>query len=244
MTHIGYQAENGIAIITIRTPSFQQEMCRELRAAWLQADADPSVRAIVLTGTGKAFCVGADLKELQAGTPSLIDIAIPGSGFFTDKPIVGAINGYAIGAGLGLACSCDIRVASEKATFSFPEVNVGFMGGGLELITAMSPAVATELILTGEPISAQTALQSGFLNRVTPPEALLATALDYADRLKRKAPLTLRMAKRSIYRHRSTYLQDYKLSYYELIWPQLNSADIREGAAAILEKRPPVFEGK
>jgi enoyl-CoA hydratase len=176
--------------------------------------------------------------------PFLGDIVMPASGFFCDKPILAAINGHAIGAGLGLAADCDIRIGVPKAKFSFPEVNVGFMAGGVELLNFMDTSTAVEMFLTGEPIDAQRALQVGFLNRLVEPEELMNEALRFADILKAKAPMTVKVAKRLIHNHLATALQESKLIFHTLIAPQADSQDMQEGIEAITEKRKPIFKGK
>jgi enoyl-CoA hydratase len=220
------------------------DMCLEMRSAWDEANKDKDVRVIILVGGSKYFCTGADLDEMRENKPKLMDIVMPGSGFFCDKPIIAAINGHAIGAGLGLACDCDIRIAVPKAKFSFPEVNVGFMGGGLELLNVMNMSTAVEMFLTGEPIDAERALRAGLLNRLVEPEKLMPEALRFAEIMKTKAPLTIKVAKRLIYKHKATSLQEYKLLFNTLIAPQLESHDLQEGIKSVIEKRPPVFKGE
>ncbi|MEW6645013.1 MAG: enoyl-CoA hydratase/isomerase family protein [Pseudomonadota bacterium] len=248
----------GIALITINRPDKLNCIDRAtdnlMREAWAWAERNDEVRCIVLTGTKRAFCAGGDIAELL---PDIRDRAAVNAddGTFcgltrvhpTRKPIIAAVNGLAFGGGLELALASDIRIASQEARFGLPEVQVGVLagaGGASRLPRLVSPALAAEMLLTGEPIDAETALRAGLVSRVVAPDALLDTALAIAGRIAANAPLAIARTLDLIRRSRSLSLADSldleRASLHEL----LATADAAEGMAAFTAKRPVRFSGR
>ncbi len=235
-------------------------LSRELCEIWRRFTDDESLRVAILTGAGdKAFCSGADLREVGPYYRSMTPLERrqlserePGLGGITrnldaGKPVIAAVNGHCLAGGLELALACDLRVAAEHATFGLPEVGWGIIpgaGGTQRLPRTIPLAIALELLLTGDPIDAATALRAGLVNRVVPRERLLDEALELASRIASNAPLAVRTA-------RAAALAGLHLSLgeglrLEQIYaePLRQSEDAREGLAAFADKRRPVFRGE
>lgn len=227
-----------------------------LGAALEELAADGELWAAVITGVGdRAFCAGADLKELAAGRPAHA-VEHPEWGFagmarhFVSKPLIAAVNGLAYGGGLEIALACDLVVASDKARFALPEVKRGILaaGGGLVRLGRQVPLrLALEMALTGEAIDAETALRHGLVNRVVTHERVLDEALRLADQICANAPLAVQASKRALHA-----VADGEPSAEPELWriAGLESAslrgshDAREGLRAFAEKRPPVWQGR
>lgn len=226
-----------------------------LREAWVRAERDDEVRCIVLTGAGeRAFCAGGDLETLL---PDLRERAASNAddGTFcgltrtypTRKPIIAAVNGMAFGGGLELALAADIRIACEGARFALPEVKVGFIagaGGTARLPRSIPLAVAAEMLLTGDPIDAATALRAGLVSRVVPAGELMGTALGLARRIAANAPLAVERTLDLLRRSRSTMLGDALDAERASFRYLLGTEDAREGMAAFAEKRRPSYRGR
>jgi len=180
-------------------------MIEEMAQAWARLDHDPQARVAVLTGAGRAFCVGLDMKEMAEGkmAPTILRSTVPNrfSPRTQSKPVVAAINGPALGAGLDfVAMECDILVAAEGATFGMPEVAVGMASLGSPFAAAHVPrAVAMEMFLTGEPITARRAYEVGFVNRVVPEGQALPAALEIAERIAQNAPNAVRQSRKNLW---------------------------------------------
>lgn len=249
---VSYEVRDRVGYITLdqmeRKNSLNRGLCDELHDTWLTLEKDPEALVAIITGVGNIFCSGMDVAEVgEEFDPNIfnsLNFAMPNHGFQSTKPIIAAVNGWAIGAGFGLCVACDLRVGSEKAMFSFPEVKVGLCGGGLDMLNVMDTTVAVELMLTGQPINAARAYQAGLLNRVVPHEKLMEEARKLADVIKENAPLTMKMLKAYIFEHQKTLMQRWNTMYNSLILSQIQSHDLKEGIAAFKEKRAPRFTGE
>jgi 2-(1,2-epoxy-1,2-dihydrophenyl)acetyl-CoA isomerase len=253
-----YEVADGIATITLDRPdalnALTVAMKEALLAALRAAARDWAVRAVVLTGAGRAFCAGQDLKERLEpdATPLAVEVRerynpIIRAMRTLDQPIVGAINGVAAGAGASLAFACDVRVAAEGASFVLAFGRIGLVpdsGATWLLPRLVGPAKAAEMALLGESLSAADAERFGLVARVVPPEALADEARSTAARLAGLAPRALALTKRALER---TWSVDLEAALEDEAWRQGiagASADHREGLAAFLEKRPPRFTGE
>jgi enoyl-CoA hydratase/carnithine racemase len=255
-----YEVIDRVGVITLNRPESMNAVNGALSTAVgnaLEAAAtDPQVRAIVVTGAGRAFCAGADLKEIATGGSIFAD-EHPEWGFaglvqhWVDKPTIAAVNGFAMGGGTELALSCDLVVASSEATFGLPEVRRGLIaaaGGVLRLQRQVPLKRALELALTGAPITAEIAADWGLVNRVVAPEQVLPSALDLADLIAANAPTAVRQTKRVIHQ---TSGQDWDPSWgqgdpwqlsNEALMAVFSSPDALEGPRAFVEKRAPLWQ--
>jgi enoyl-CoA hydratase len=251
--------EEDIAIVTFNRPGvlnvLNQATMEELSAVVDELGNDTDVHCTILTGAGeKAFVAGADINELRAIASAIdgADFAARGQGILfkienLDKPVIAAINGYALGGGCELAMACDIRIAADSAKLGQPEINLGIIpgyGGTQRLPRLVGKGRAKWLILTGDVISAQEALRIGLVDFLVPAAELMNAAKDLAHRIASKAPLALAWAKRSINVGSETDLVTacaYEASQFGLI---CGTEDRAEGTTAFLEKRPPQFKGK
>jgi 2-(1,2-epoxy-1,2-dihydrophenyl)acetyl-CoA isomerase len=250
------------AIITLDRPQARNAWSEEMIAAFVSTlerhEADPAVRVLIITGAGSAFCAGGDLKLMKDHAGMFAGDAyhlrqryrrgiqrIPALLDSFDKPIIAAVNGAAIGAGLDLACMCDIRVASARAKFgqTFPRLGlVPGDGGGYLLQRIVGFPLALELGLTGDVIKADRALEIGLVGYVVPPEDLLDTALEIAARIARNAPQAVALTKRAIYRARHQTMAQALETAATFQGIVQNTADHDEGVAALLEKRDPNYD--
>ena len=238
-----------MARITLDRPdkrnAINDDMRTELTAAFAAFDADPSVRVVVLTGAGSAFCAGGDLSASAAPDPRRPRIVEPLDQF--SKPVIAAINGLAFGGGLELALACDLRIAAIGARFALPEVRIGSLpgsGGTQRLPAVVGPSLAAQMTLTGEPIDAERALAAGLVSQLCAPEELIDTAMTLARTIARNAPLAVIAAKRALRvaagMHRTENLDFERALFHELALTE----DRNEGRRAFREKRQPVFKGK
>jgi enoyl-CoA hydratase len=253
------ERQDRIAIITLNRPqvlnALSQATVDELDAAFDELGADEGVRAIIITGAGeKAFAAGADVKELhalQSATEAAEFIGRRHRFLFKlsklSKPVIAALNGYALGGGCELAMACDIRIAAETARLGQPEINVGMIpgtGGTQRLLRLVGPGMAKYLIMTGDHISAQEALRIGLVERVVPPEKLMDEAKALATKLAAKPPIAMDLAKQAITMGMEMGLEDgcaHEISLFGLVCA---TEDRLEGTSAFLEKRQPKFKGK
>jgi 2-(1,2-epoxy-1,2-dihydrophenyl)acetyl-CoA isomerase len=250
-------ADAGVRTLTLDRPDALNALDRELKEVLLAslraAARDEAVRAVVLTGAGRAFCAGQDLRERGPGAASLATelseryIPIIEALHRLEKPVVAAINGVAAGAGFSLALACDLRVMADTATFISAFGRIGLIpDSGLSwfLPRLVGPARAAEIVMTTDPVDAPTADRIGLVNRVVPSEACLAEAQALAARLAAGAPLAMGLAKRSL-----AYSLEHDLSSSMAFEAELQgiagrSADHAEGIAAFTEKRPARFTGE
>jgi enoyl-CoA hydratase len=251
MSDVLTRAQDGVLIITINRPEARNAVNRAvaqgIAAAMEQLDGDNSLNAGIITGAGGTFCSGMDLKAFLKGElPS-----VKGKGFagFVEappkKPLIGAVEGYALAGGMEIATACDLLVANDKAQFGIPEVKrslVAAGGGLLALPSIIGQRMAMELALTGDFISASRAYEIGFVNRVTEGPALDA-ALELAARVAANGPLALIATKRIINERPDWSSAEMWKKQAEIAMPVLTSNDAREGAAAFAEKRKPNWTG-
>ncbi len=246
-----------IAIVTINRPEKRNALnikTREEGAAVLeQLQDDDDVRVVVITGAGdKAFIAGADIAEFAGRTALMQRAVMLGRSLFTaidvfPKPVIAMINGYCLGGGCELALACDLRIASEAASFGQPEINLGIIpgGGGTQRLTRLiGEGKAMEMILTGEIIDAQTAFNLGLVNHVIPADQLAAKTMEIANRIAEKSPIALRLAKEAVKVASRSNLDEGLRREVDLFALCFSSDDKNEGVRAFLEKRRPNFTGK
>jgi enoyl-CoA hydratase/carnithine racemase len=249
----------GVALVTLNLPRLRNAMTTEMTSAWTEATdkiaADRSLRAVVVTGAGSAFCSGADLSWLDQGnlsdnTPDrLRDKMLP---FYRawlapqqiPVPVVAAVNGPAVGAGLCLTLACDLRYASPTATFSAPFTQLGTHGGmavSWLLPEAVGMSRAREMLYTGRVVGAGEALAWGLVSEIA--EDVVGRALEVAEGVARAAPIATRLTKAGLAQYSRGWLE-VALQWEALAQPvTLATADIHEGVQARRERRPPTFEG-
>ena len=252
------ERDGAVAVLSINRPrvlnALNTQTINELREAVLDLTRDTTVRAVVLTGAGeKSFVAGADLNEL-ATLPAVQvkEYAERGQEVFDlvenmGKPVLAAINGYALGGGCELAMACALRVASDTARFGQPEVNLGAMpgfGGTKRLTRLVGRGVALELLLTGRQITADEALRIGLINRVVPAADLMSEARQAAQALAAKAPVAVRYILESVHRGSDAPLDQAQSMEATLFGLLASTDDMREGTAAFLEKRKARFTGR
>jgi enoyl-CoA hydratase/carnithine racemase len=253
------ERRGAVQILTIDRPearnSLNSEVITGLGLGLAEADADPAVSAVVITGTGEqAFCAGMDLRGFVEGAASADEeqqrrgrqaySSFIRSGI--SKPVIGAANGTAVAGGFELLTACDLIVASSEARFGLPEVKRALFpaGGGIFLSRRIPLAVAMELCLIGDYIDASRAVELGLVNRVSAPADVLATALDLADRVAANGPLAVTAIKRLV-RAAANQPADEVWAIQDELQPRVfGSDDAKEGAAAFLEKRPPVWRNR
>jgi len=246
-----------VAIITINRPEKRNALNIQTRAegaaALEELRDDESIRVVIFTGAGdKAFIAGADIAEFAGRTAVTQRDVMTGRSLFTaidtfPKPVIAMVNGYCLGGGCELALACDLRVASERASFGQPEINLGIIpgGGGTQRLTHLvGEGKAMELILTGEIINAQTAYSYGLVNLVVPAEELEAKTLEIANRIAEKSPIALRMAKEAVKTASRATLDEGLRREIDLFALCFSSADKDEGVTAFLEKRKADFKGR
>lgn len=252
-----FEKEGHVAYITMNNPdalnALPPESWVELGELWKKIKKDDDIWVSVVTGIGdRAFCTGTDLKKTaKMAEESFVSTYFDYEGFLSPmkmwKPIIAAVNGYALGGGLEMALTCDLRIASSKASFGLTEVRVGSLaglGGIQRLIRSIPKAVAMKMLLTGERINAQEALRIGLISDVVEPQDLMSTAKKIANTIAGNAPLSVRAAKQAaVIGSDLPVEQGIQLDY--MLWGILRDTEDRlEGRKAFAEKRPPQYKGK
>jgi enoyl-CoA hydratase/carnithine racemase len=252
------EREARMAILTIQRPqrlnALDARTLDELRDAFLSFQHDADIRCLILTGAGeKAFVAGADINELAQDTPQAARTrALAGQGVFDlieglGKPVIAAVNGFALGGGCELAMACTLRIAADSARFGQPEINLGLIpgfAGTQRLVRLVGKSKAMEMILTGTPISAQDALACGLINRVVPAAELITEARALAADLASKAPIALSYAMEAVNRGAEMVFADACRLEAALFGLVMGTEDMKEGTTAFLQKRKPAFKGR
>lgn len=256
--HTLYEKTEGIATITINRPdalnALNQETLMEISTRLQDAEKDDNIRVIVITGAGdRAFSAGADLRMMKgAGPVKGAELSRMGQSLTTQieassKPVIAAINGYALGGGIELAMACDIRIASENASIGQPEINVGLIpgwGGTQRLPRLIGKGIAKEMIFTGKRIDARTAERHGLVNIVVPPDQFQAKVKELAAELTGKPPLAIKYCKKLINDSTETHPDAGLMEEAEAFGLMASTEDFNEGVTAFLEKRKPQYKGK
>jgi enoyl-CoA hydratase len=248
------ERDGPIGMITLNRPevynAISPAMLRAVCEAFESLDHDDHIRVIILTGSKKAFAAGADIQSMAPATP--MDILRTNTKQYWDrirqvnKPSIAAVSGYIFGGGCELAMHCDLIVASESAKFAHPEIKLGIIpgAGGTQLMTkVLGPYRAMELILTGEPLSAQKAYEYGIVNRLVPVERYLDEAKELARVIAERPPVAVRLARQAV-RHgvENTFREGMELERRNFIL-LFDTHDQKEGMQAFLEKREAEFQG-
>lgn len=248
--------EEGIFIITINRPdklnALNKQLMNELKIVTDEVYGNKEIRSVIITGSGnKAFIAGADISEFTGLTQQQgMLLAKEGQDIFfkienCPKPVVAAVNGFALGGGCELAMACHFRIASDNAKFGQPEVNLGLIpgyGGTQRLAALIGKGRAIELLLTGNMIDANTALQYGLVNHVVPQDELIQKAKAILQIINSKAPLAIEKCITAV-NHANTGVKGYEVEIFGF-GECFGTEDMKEGTAAFLEKRKPDFKGK
>lgn len=244
--HVAILTLNRPQVLNALSPAVLEALCQGLETA----NADPDVRAIILTGNARVFAAGADIQVMADASP--VDILRRNTLRYwqriqaIEKPLIAAVSGFAYGGGCELAMACDLIVASETAKFGQPEIKVGIMpgaGGTQRLTKAVGPYRAMEMILTGEPITAQEAFAAGLVNRVVPVERCLDAAKELAHLIAARPPVAIRLAREAVRYGVETTLRDGMMVERRNFVLLFDTQDQKEGMRAFLEKREPEFKG-
>lgn len=246
-----------VAILTINRPdklnALSSRVHSEGVAALDELRRDDTVRVLVITGAGeKAFIAGADISEFEGQTPVTQRDSFHERSLFNSldtfpKPVIAMVNGFCLGGGNELAMACDIRIASETARFSQPEINLGIMcgGGGTQRLPRLiGEGRAMEMALTGDMIDAETAYRFGLVNHIHPADQLEAETMKLAEKIAEKAPIALQLSKEAVKFASRSNLDEGLRREVDLFAICFSTEDKQEGVAAFLEKRKPVFKGR
>jgi enoyl-CoA hydratase len=253
-----YEKKDAIAFVTVNRPTVRNALnaqtMRELKSAFERAKNDEEVRVVILTGAGdKAFVAGADINEIATQTPvSGKEYSLAGEVVFDyieqlGKPVIAAVNGYALGGGCELAMACSFRIASENAQLGQPEVKLGIIpgyGGTQRLPRLVGKGRAMQILLTGDMVPAAEAFRIGLVNQVVPQGELIATAEAIARKIMANAPVAVKLCIEAVNRGMSMTQDEGQFLEATLFGLCCASDDMTEGTKAFLEKRPPTFKGK
>ncbi len=256
-TTITVEKEGRVAVLTINRPDKLNALSSTVHlegvAALDEMRSDDEVRVVVITGSGeKSFIAGADISEFEGQTPVTQRAQFQERTLFNTidtfpKPVIAMVNGFCLGGGNELALACDLRVCSENARFSQPEINLGIIpgGGGTQRLTRLvGEGRSMEMILTGDMIDAETAHRFGLVNHVYPAAELRARTMELASKIAEKAPIALQLAKEAVKFASRSNLDEGLRREVDLFAICFSTEDKKEGVAAFLEKRKPEFKGK
>lgn len=249
-----YQDHPHIAMVRLNRPqvlnALSTDLMKELLSAFFELEDDPSIRVIILTGNDRAFAAGADIAQMMTATP--ID-QINDNRFRTwkqlaliTKPIIAAVNGFALGGGCELAMSCDFIIAGDSAQFGQPEINIGTIpgaGGTQRLTRAIGKSKAMFQVLTGSMMSAQDAFEAGLVAKITPSESLLNETFEIAKIIANKAPVAVKLAKEAVNASFEMPLREGMEFERRNFYLTFASSDQKEGMRAFVEKRAPEYKG-
>jgi enoyl-CoA hydratase/carnithine racemase len=255
LTQLNARMEGHVAVLEMNFPpvnAMSRTLSEELTATLDVISETPEVRSVVLTGAGKQFCAGADLKgraDVIKGPGDLPAHSRRTRECFhamreCEKPIVVAVNGAALGAGLAMVASCDIIVVSEKATFGLPEIDVGLMGGASHAGRLFSHSLLRRIVLTGYRVPGPELYRLGIVEACVASEALMGAALDIAQNIAGKSPLSVRLAKQTLNEIEDMTLRDGYRYEQDMTAAISKTEDAKEAQRAFAEKRPPVFVGR
>jgi enoyl-CoA hydratase/carnithine racemase len=260
--HIGYDLVAHVLTVTLNRPevmnALNRQMYAELEDAFRQAHRDPGARCVILTGAGRAFCSGDDVRQIMLGeqrdestarlrdvrprpTPAAVAV------LECDKPVIAAVNGPAVGWGMDLALFCDIRIASEKAKFGELFIKRGLvadLGGLWRLPRVVGPSKAAELLFTGDVIDAAEAERIGLVSRVVPADDLLTAANELAGKIAANPPIAMRYLKEGLRKSVHAGMEEMGAYIGGSLAYLFTTEDHREGALSFVERRDPVFKGK
>jgi enoyl-CoA hydratase len=254
---ITVEKRGSVAVLSINRPDKLNALNQKVHSEGVHAldelRRDNTVRVLIITGAGeKSFIAGADISEFAGQTPATQRDLFHEKTFFNSidsfpKPVIAMVNGFCLGGGNELAMACDIRMCSENARFSQPEINLGIMcgGGGTQRLTNLvGEGRAMEMVLTGDMIDAQTAYQFGLVNHVYPADQLENETMKLAEKIAEKAPIALQLSKEAVKFASRSNLDEGLRREVDLFAICFSTEDKQEGVSAFLEKRKPVFKGK
>ncbi|MFZ2494138.1 MAG: enoyl-CoA hydratase-related protein [Thermoanaerobaculia bacterium] len=258
LENIKVENRDGILFVTVDRPkvlnALNAQTIDEIGRVFADARGDDSVKCVIVTGAGeKAFVAGADINELASMTPmSAKTVAEKGQAVFTaierfPKPVIAAVNGFALGGGCELALACHIRIASENAQMGLPEVTLGVIpgyGGTQRMARLLGKGKALELILTGDRVKAAEAAAIGLVNRVVPADQLMSTVEEMARKIASRGPLAVRAAIEAVMSGSEMPFAEGQTLEATLFGLLASTEDMKEGMGAFLEKRPAGFRGK
>jgi enoyl-CoA hydratase/carnithine racemase len=246
MSYVEYKKKGHIVTITLNRPerlnALGKEVTDEMVDACKRVDSDPEVRVAILTGTGRAFCAGNDVREMHevGGPPNPVHAAYVVAE--VTKPVIAAVNGFALGGGCWIAIACDIRIAVKSATFGMPEIKVAIPLGPERYIMQQIPlCIINEMIFLGEPISAQRAYEVGLINKVVAEEDLTAEVGKVAERIAGLSPWAMQINKKAKIKASSLSKETFEEEQHRRMIAR-QADDFKEAVKAFAEKRKPIFK--